>query len=63
VTLAWAVSCAQVVYLKEGNNTRRQIASHDEEEFQPSRTTTYRLIAIGKDGSEKRQEITIKVVP
>lgn len=63
VTIVWAVSCAQAVYFKEGSNMRVGVAGHDEAEVQPAQTTTYRLIAIGKDGSETRRDLTIQVVP
>jgi hypothetical protein len=63
VTILWAVSCAQAVYFKEGNNERVPVAGHDEDEFQPSKTTTYKLIVFGKDGSRIDRDITVKVVP
>ncbi len=63
VTIVWAVSCAQAVYLKEGSGPRQPVAGHDEDEFQPGQTTTFRLIVVAKDGSEVKRDITVKVVP
>ena len=63
VTLVWAVSCAQAVYLKEGSGQRQPVGGHDEAEFQPGQTTTFRLIVVAQDGSEVKRDITVKVVP
>ena len=63
VTIAWAVSCAQAVYFKEGNHQRVPVVGHDSDEFQPSNTTTYHLIVFGKDGSRIDKDITVNVVP
>jgi len=63
VTIAWAVSCAQAVYFKEGNHQRVPVGGHDSDEFQPSNTTTYHLIVFGKDGSRIDKDITVNVVP
>jgi len=63
VTIAWAVSCAQAVYFKDGDNQRVPVAGHDEDEFQPTKTTSYRLIVMGKDGSRIDKDITVRVVP
>jgi hypothetical protein len=63
VTIVWAVSCAQAVFLKEGSGQRQPVAGHDEAEFQPGQTTTFRLIVVAQDGSEVKRDITVKVVP
>lgn len=63
VTIAWAVSCAQAVYFKEGTNQRVPVAGHDSDEFQPGKTTSYHLIVFGKDGSRIDKDITVNVVP
>jgi len=63
VTLSWDVTCAQGVFFKEGKNAQQQVGSHDAVEVQPEKSTTYRLIAVNKDGSEVRRDITINVVP
>ncbi len=65
VTLYWDVSCAQAVFIRDlsTQKPRQPVAGHDEWEFKPTQTTTYRLIVVAKDGSEIKQEITVKVVP
>jgi len=63
VTLSWDVSCAQAVYFKEGSGGRQPVTGHDSADVQPTENTVYRLIAVAKNGSEIRQDITIKVVP
>jgi len=63
VLISWVVACAQTVYLKEGSKTRVQVTGRGDEEFQPTRTTNYRLIAMGKDGSRVERDLTVQVVP
>jgi len=63
VTLSWDVSCAQSVYFKEGSGGRQPVTGHDSADVQPTENTVYRLIAVGKNGGEIRQDITITVVP
>jgi len=63
VTIAWTVSCASEVSIKEGSRPRRTVASRDEEEFQPDKTTSYKLIAFGKDGSRIEKGLTVNIVP
>lgn len=63
VLISWVVACAQTVYLKEGSKTRVEVTGRGDEEFQPTQTTNYRLIVMGKDGSRVERDLTVKVVP
>jgi uncharacterized protein YgiM (DUF1202 family) len=65
VVLAWDVACAKAVFFKEGTaqEPRQPVSGHDEIEVKPTKTTTYRLIVVAQDGSEIKQDLTVKVVP
>lgn len=62
VLFIWDVACAQAVFFKAGSGDREPVGGHDRREVTPSKTTVYKLIVVGQDGSEIKREITVTVL-